>query len=94
MLQKPAGCGRLDMSRPRSKEINDAAPPVHHRMMITIHLLMCKYCNRFRKQPMILRNAVRLEKLPEDHPSPPGSLSKATVRGLKRPPERSRLDKI
>lgn len=25
MLQKPAGCGRLDMSRPRSKEINDAA---------------------------------------------------------------------
>jgi len=72
----------------------DAAPPIHHRMMITIHLLMCKYCNRFRKQPMILRNAVRLEKLPEDHPSPPGSLSKATVRGLKRPPERSRLDKI
>jgi len=72
------------MSRPRSKEINDAAPPVHHRMMITIHLLMCKYCNRFRKQPMILRNAVRLEKLPEDHPSPPGSLSKATRARIKK----------
>lgn len=72
------------MSRPRSKEINDAALPIHHRMMITIHLLMCKYCNRFRKQLMILRNAVRLEKLSEDHPSPPDSLSKATRARIKK----------
>ena len=72
------------MSRPRSKEINDAALPIHHRMMITIHLLMCKYCNRFRKQLMILRNAVRLEKLSEDHPGPPDSLSKATRARIKK----------
>jgi len=62
----------------------DAALPIHHRMMITIHLLMCKYCNRFRKQLMILRHAVRLEALSEDDPSPPGSLSKATRERIKK----------
>jgi len=62
----------------------DAALPIHHRMMITMHLLMCKYCNRFRKQLMILRKAVRLEKLPEDEPGQPGSLSKATRERIKK----------
>ena len=62
----------------------DASLPVHHRMMITIHLLMCKYCNRFRKQLMILRNAVRLEKLPKDDPGQPDSLSEATRERIKK----------
>jgi len=62
----------------------DASLPVHHRMMITMHLLMCKYCNRFRKQLMILRNAIRLEKLPEDDPAQPGSLSNATRERIKK----------
>ena len=62
----------------------DASLPVHHRMMITMHLLMCKYCNRFRKQMMILRNAIRLEKLPEDDPARPASLSNATRERIKK----------
>ena len=62
----------------------DASLPVHHRMMITMHLLMCKYCNRFRKQLMILRNAIRLEKLPEDDPAWPVSLSNATRERIKK----------
>jgi len=49
-----------------------------------MHLLMCKYCNRFRKQLMILRNAIRLEKLPEDDPAQPGSLSNATRERIKK----------
>lgn len=33
----------------------DAALPFHQRMAIWMHLLMCRYCFRFRKQLMILR---------------------------------------
>lgn len=62
----------------------DASLPVHHRMMITMHLLMCKYCDRFRKQLIILRNAIRLEKLPEDDPALAGSLSKSTRERIKK----------
>jgi hypothetical protein len=62
----------------------DASLPVHHRLMITMHLLMCKYCNRFRQQLMILRNAIRLEKLPEDDPARPVSLSNATRERIKK----------
>jgi len=62
----------------------DAALPIHHRMMITIHLLMCKYCNRFRKQLMSLRRAVRLEELSEDVPSQPDFLSKAARERIKK----------
>ncbi|MBW2427920.1 MAG: hypothetical protein JRF56_03105 [Deltaproteobacteria bacterium] len=42
----------------------DRTLPLHERMMINIHLWMCKYCNRFKKQLLILRNAIRLEVLP------------------------------
>jgi len=62
----------------------DAALPIHHRMMITIHLLMCKYCNRLKKQLMILRHAVRLEEFSEADPSQQGSLSKATRERIKK----------
>ena len=62
----------------------DASLPVHHRMMIAMHLLMCKYCNRFRKQLMIIRNAFRLEKLPEDDRARTVSLSNATRERIKK----------
>ena len=45
-------------------ESMDRLLPLHQRMMITAHLWMCKYCNRFRSQLLILRNAIRLEALP------------------------------
>ena len=62
----------------------DACLPVHHRLMITMHLMMCKYCNRFRKQLLIIRNAIGLEKLAEDHPRRTGTLSKATRECIKK----------
>lgn len=56
----------------------DASLPAHHRLMITLHLLICKYCNRFRKQLLIIRKAVRIEKPAADDPCQTASLSKAT----------------
>ena len=62
----------------------DASFPVHHRLMITIHLLMCKYCNRFKKQLLIIKKAVRIEKPAEDDPCQTASLSKATRERIKK----------
>ena len=38
----------------------DATLPLHERMAIWMHLLMCRYCFRFRKQLMILRKLSRV----------------------------------
>jgi len=62
----------------------DAPLPGHHRLMITIHLLMCKYCNRFKKQLLIIRQAIRIEKPAEDDPCQTASLPKATRERIKR----------
>ena len=37
----------------------DRTLPLHHRMFIRIHILMCKYCARFRRQLLLLREAAR-----------------------------------
>ena len=62
----------------------DASLPVHHRLMITIHLLMCKYCSRFKKQLLIIKKAVRIEKPAEDDPCQAASLSKVTRERIKK----------
>jgi hypothetical protein len=46
----------------------DRTLPLHQRVMITMHLLMCKYCNRFKRQLLAISNAVRLNDLPEGGP--------------------------
>ena len=38
----------------------DAALPFHQRMAIWMHLLMCRYCYRFRSQLMTLRKLSRM----------------------------------
>ncbi len=50
----------------------DRKLPLHQRMGIRVHLFMCKFCSRYRKQLLILREAMRLqEKYVEDtKPSP------------------------
>jgi len=48
-----------DVSKKVSKSI-DQTLPFPERMMISIHLWMCKYCRRFKKQLLILRTAIRL----------------------------------
>ena len=39
----------------------DRSLPLYQRMMIRIHLMMCKYCSRFKKQLVIIREAIRSE---------------------------------
>ena len=45
--------------------------------MLTFHLWMCKYCKRFKSQLLILRNAARLEEMPEDDAERSASLPPA-----------------
>jgi hypothetical protein len=62
----------------------DTSLPLHQRVMIRMHLLMCRYCNRLREQLLILRKAVRLEKIPEDTGDQPEGLSGATRERIKK----------
>jgi hypothetical protein len=39
----------------------DGTLPLHHRMMIRFHMLMCTYCADFRRQLRIIRKAGRCE---------------------------------
>ena len=51
-----------DVSK-RVSESMDRSLSLHHRILIKMHLMMCKYCSRFRKQLLIIRDACRLENL-------------------------------
>ena len=49
----------------------DRKLPLHQRMGIRVHLFMCKFCSRYRKQLLLLREAMRLkERYVEDKGSP------------------------
>ena len=54
-----------DVSKKVSRSL-DASLPFHHRLAIRMHLLMCRYCARFRRQLIMLRKASRLM---DDEPS-------------------------
>ena len=47
-------------------ESMDRVLPIHHQMMIRSHLLMCKYCARFRDQLLLIRKAIRSEEDPDE----------------------------
>ena len=49
--------------------------PLHQRIFIRMHLLMCKYCTLFRDQLLILRQASRLEDLTGEVMDPAFTLS-------------------
>ncbi|MBW1996789.1 MAG: hypothetical protein JRJ29_02365 [Deltaproteobacteria bacterium] len=40
-------------------ESMDRTLPVHQRTGIRVHLLMCKFCSRYRKQLLYLRKTIR-----------------------------------
>jgi hypothetical protein len=44
-------------------ESMDRVLPIHHRVLIRMHLLMCKYCSRFNRQLLIIREVCRSEEL-------------------------------
>ena len=64
-------------------ESMDRTLPFYYRLLLKVHLLMCKYCNRFKNQLMILRDAARLEDLPEDDLDPSQCLSKEACDRIK-----------
>lgn len=51
-----------DVSQKFSESL-DRKLPFHHRMFIRIHMLMCKYCSRFRRQLLLLRELSRSERI-------------------------------
>lgn len=61
-----------DVSARVSKSM-DHSLPLHERMMIAVHLWMCKYCRRFKDQMLIIRYALRLTDPAGDgaDPAPP-----------------------
>jgi hypothetical protein len=44
-------------------ESMDRDLPIHHRVLVRMHLLMCKYCARFRRQLLTIREVCRSEEL-------------------------------
>jgi hypothetical protein len=61
-----------------SKKISESMDrnlPFHHRLFIRIHLMMCKYCARFKKQLLMLRKLSRLETTSGEDMTPPIVLS-------------------
>ena len=48
---------------------------LHQRIMIRIHLLMCRYCARFRRQMVLLRELSRSHRLYENFLDPRVTLS-------------------
>ena len=59
----------------RVSESMDRNLPFYHRMLIWMHLLMCKYCTRFRLQVMMLRELCTSHRLDENIPDPAVHLS-------------------
>jgi hypothetical protein len=42
-------------------ESMDRVLPVHHRVLIWMHLMMCKYCARFKRQLLLIREICQSE---------------------------------
>ena len=43
-----------DVSQKVSQSL-DVTLPLHHRLAVRMHLMMCRYCARFRRQLIMLR---------------------------------------
>lgn len=54
----------------RLSESMDHNLPLYQRMLIWMHLLMCKYCARFRRQIVMLRELCRNHRLYENFLDP------------------------
>jgi len=54
----------------RVSESMDHRLPLYQRMLIRMHLLMCKYCTRFRRQLLLMREYSRSPQMAEDFLDP------------------------
>ncbi len=59
----------------RISESMDRNLPFYQRMLIRMHLLMCKYCARFQQQVVMLREFCRSYQLDENFSDPTVILS-------------------
>ncbi|NNG01113.1 MAG: hypothetical protein HKM93_17110 [Desulfobacteraceae bacterium] len=48
----------------------DKRPPLHQRLMIRVHLMMCRYCARFSRQLHMLRTISRQDQTDADAMDP------------------------
>ena len=64
-------------------ESMDRKFPLHRWILMTAHLFMCRYCNRFKKQLLVLRKAAGLEDIHEEDLGRSPSLSKETRERIK-----------
>ncbi len=64
----------------------DHALPLRKRMLLRLHFLMCKYCERYRQQLLFIREAVRQhpEKLEGQDAPPTPTLSPEARKRIKR----------
>ena len=69
----------------------DTSLPVHHRILISMHLLMCKYCHRLKKQLVMLKKAIQLEKPSEGDTASSATLSDAARERMNRAIEKALL---
>lgn len=58
--------------------------PLVQRMGMRVHLMMCKFCSRYRKQLLLLREALRLQERYIEDTKPLMTLSQEARERIKR----------
>jgi hypothetical protein len=67
----------------------DRKLPLHQRFFIRMHLMMCKYCSRFRSQLYLMRKVCRSAQIsPSDSDDSP-ALSQEALERIKRSLQKS-----
>ena len=71
-----------EVSRKVSESM-DRKLPWHHRLLMNLHLVMCKYCRRFKDQLLIMHRALNCEDLSPDEASSCPHLSRQACERIK-----------
>jgi predicted anti-sigma-YlaC factor YlaD len=70
-------------------ESMDRVLPIHHQVLIRMHLLMCKYCARFNRQLLVIREVCRSEEMmsgeSDDTPVLPKEACERIKKSLQKP---------
>ncbi|MBW2412299.1 MAG: zf-HC2 domain-containing protein [Deltaproteobacteria bacterium] len=69
----------------------DRELPLRQRFLIRMHLLMCKYCSRFRSQLYLMRNVCRSAQIPPDDSDSFPALSQEALERIKRSFQKSSM---
>ena len=64
-------------------EFLDRKLPLHQRAMIKTHLMMCRYCFRFKKQLDLIRLICRKDTMPPDDRDSPVTLTTEACERIK-----------